>query len=305
MLQKFNPKNADIKIHVNGLLLPRNEAKVSVFDSSVQGGDAVWEGLRVYKGGIFCLDRHLDRLEASAHALAFSQVPSKQDIKAAIFATLHANAMTDETHIRLTLTRGEKVTSGMDPRLNTQGPCLIVLAEWKPLVYDNASGIKVITSSQRRNAPQFLDSKIHHNNLLNNIIAKIQANVAGVDAAVMLDADGFVAELNDTNLFLAKDGKVFTPFADACLHGITRGLVLEICKDQSITVEERNLSLTEFYNADEVFACGTMGELTPVVEIDGREIRNKSSKKIMEKIHQYFQDLIPKYSEKIPGFPNA
>lgn len=300
MLQKFNPKNADIKIHVNGVLLPRNEAKISVFDSSVQGGDAVWEGLRVYKGGIFCLDRHLDRLEASAHALAFAHIPKKEEVKAAIFETLKANGMTDETHIRLTLTRGEKVTSGMDPRLNTEGSCLIVLAEWKPLVYNNAKGIRVITSSQRRNSPQFLDSKIHHNNLLNNIIAKIQANVAVADAAVMLDQQGFVAELNDTNLFLNKDGKVFTPFADACLHGITRGVVIEICKELSIHVEERNLSLTEFYNADEVFACGTMGELTPVTEIDGRKIINHYGGKLMEQIHLQFQKLIPQYSEKIP-----
>jgi len=299
MLQKFNPKNAAIKVHVNGVLLPRDDAKVSVFDSVVQGGDAVWEGLRVYKGAIFCLDRHLDRLEASAHALAFDHIPNKGIIKKAIFDTLKANGMTDETHIRLTLTRGEKVTSGMDPRLNTKGSCLIVLAEWKPLVYDNATGIRVITSSQRRNAPQFLDSKIHHNNLLNNIIAKIQANVAGVDAAVMLDHQGFVSELNDTNLFMIKDGKVFTPFADACLHGITRGLVIEICKEISIDVEEQNLSLTEFYNADEVFACGTMGELTPVVEIDGRKITNRFGQKTTEKIHQHFQTLIPKYSEKI------
>lgn len=300
MLQKFNPKNDTIKIHVNGALLSRHEAKVSVFDSSVQGGDAVWEGLRVYKGGIFCLDRHLDRLEASAHALAFTHIPKKEDIKAAIFETLRANEMTDETHIRLTLTRGEKITSGMDPRLNTKGSCLIVLAEWKPLVYDNTTGIRVITSGQQRNSPQFLDSKIHHNNLLNNIIAKIQANVAGVDAAVMLDHHGFVAELNDTNLFMAKDGKVFTPFANACLHGITRGLIIEICKELSIPVSERNLSLTEFYNADEVFACGTMGELTPVTEMDGRKISNRSGKKLMGEIHQHFQKLIPKYSEKIP-----
>src|SRR5690606_16771790 len=230
MLQAYNPKNADIKIHVGGKLLSRSEAKVSVFDSSVQGGDAVWEGLRVYNGGIFCLDKHLDRLEASAHTLAFANIPSKQEIKKAIFETLEANGMRDEAHIRLTLTRGEKITSGMDPRLNTKGCCLIVLAEWKPLVYNNEQGIRVITSSQRRNNPQFLDSKIHHNNLLNNILAKIQANVAGVDAAIMLDHNGFVAELNDTNLFMVKDGKVFTPYADACLHGITRGLVLELCQ---------------------------------------------------------------------------
>jgi branched-chain amino acid aminotransferase len=299
MLQKFNPRNADIFIHVGGKLLPRVEAKVSVFDSSVQGGDAVWEGLRVYKEGIFCLDLHLERLHASAHALAFTHVPSKAEIKKAIAETLRANGMTDNTHIRLTLTRGEKVTSGMDPRLNTKGSCLIVLAEWKPLVYDNDSGIRVVTSSQRRNAPQFLDSKIHHNNLLNNIIAKIQANVAGVDAAVMLDHNGFVAELNDTNLFMIKNGTVFTPFADACLHGITRGLTMQICRELSIPMEERNLSLTEFYTADEVFATGTMGELTPVNEMDGRKIINRSEEKIIARLQQHFRTLIPHYTEPI------
>jgi branched-chain amino acid aminotransferase len=299
MLQKFNPRNADILIHVGGKLLPREDAKVSVFDSSVQGGDAVWEGLRVYKEGIFCLGRHLDRLHASAHALAFTHIPSKEEIKNAIAETLRANGMTDNTHIRLTLTRGEKVTSGMDPRLNTKGSCLIVLAEWKPLVYDNDSGIRVITSSQRRNAPQFLDSKIHHNNLLNNIIAKIQANVAGADAAVMLDHQGFVAELNDTNLFMVKNGTVFTPFADACLHGITRGLTMAICRELNIPMEERNLSLTEFYTADEVFATGTMGELTPVNEIDGRKIINLSGKKITSRLQQHFRTLVPLYTEPI------
>jgi branched-chain amino acid aminotransferase len=300
MLQKFNPKNESLLIYVGGELLPRDQAKVSVFDSSVQGGDAVWEGLRVYNGGIFCLDKHLDRMQASAHTLAFAQIPTKQEIKQAIFKTLEANGMRDEAHIRLTLTRGEKITSGMDPRLNTKGSCLIVLAEWKPLVYDNSNGIKVITSSMRRNNPQFLDSKIHHNNLLNNILAKIQANVAGVDAAVMLDANGFVAELNDTNLFMIKNGNVFTPHADACLHGITRGLVLEICKKHEIPVEERNLSLTEFYTADEVFATGTMGELTPVKEMDGRAISNASGKSVLNQLQKYFRDLIPTYSEKLP-----
>ena len=299
MLQKFNPKNAGIFVHVGGKLLPRDQARVSVFDSSVQGGDAVWEGLRVYRNGIFCLDYHLDRLEASAHALAFVNVPTKVEIKKAIFETLEANGMRDDTHIRLTLTRGEKVTSGMDPRLNTNGPCLIVLAEWKPLVYDNTRGIRVITSSQRRNNPQFLDSKIHHNNLLNNILAKIQANVAGADAAVMLDYQGFVSELNDTNLFMTKDGIVSTPHADSCLHGITRGLVIDICQTNNIPVEERNLSLTEFYNADEVFASGTMGELTPVNEIDGRKIINRKSTTLLNSIQNHFHALIPKLSEPL------
>jgi len=300
MLQKYNPKNDNIFIHIGGKLLPRNEAEISVFDSSVQGGDAVWEGLRIYNGGIFCLDRHLERLVQSAKALLFVQIPSESEIKTAIFETLGKNGMKDEAHIRLTLTRGEKVTSGMDPRLNQKGPCLIVLAEWKPLVYDNSSGIKVITSSQRRNGPQFLDSKIHHNNLLNNILAKIQANVAGVDAAIMLDDGGFVSELNDTNLFIVKEGKLFTPHADSCLPGITRSLVLECAQTLGIECKEKNISLSEFYTADEVFATGTMGELTPVVEIDGREIVNRKSYSLTERLREQFHTLIPDFSEKLP-----
>jgi branched-chain amino acid aminotransferase len=299
MLQKFNPKNSSIYVHVGGKLLPREEAKVSVFDSSVQGGDAVWEGLRVYQQGVFCLTKHLNRLQASAHALAFAHVPTHSEIKKAIAETLKANGMTHDTHIRLTLTRGEKVTSGMDPRLNTKGSCLIVLAEWKPLVYDNDSGIRVVTSSQRRNAPQFLDSKIHHNNLLNNILAKIQANVAGVDAAVMLDDNGFVSELNDVNIFMVKDGVVYTPHADSCLHGITRGLTLELCQELEIKAIEKNLSLTEFYNADEVFGSGTMGELTPVVEMDGRKIVNRSGLKVLKRIQEKFHTVIPRYAETL------
>jgi len=272
MLQTFDPRNEDIKVFVGNRLYPRSEAKVSVFDSVVQGGDAVWEGLRVYPQGIVCLSRHLQRLVASARALAFSDIPSDEFIRDAIRETLRANGMDDQTHIRLTLTRGEKITSGMDPRLNQKGSCLIVLAEWKPLVYDNATGITVISSSQRRNAPQFLDSKIHHNNLLNNILAKIQANVAGKDAALMLDQNGFVAELNGSNLFMVKNGVVNTPHADACLPGITRGLVIDLCKKHGIPLKETNISLTQLINADGVFATGTMGELTPVIEIDGRSV---------------------------------
>jgi branched-chain amino acid aminotransferase len=297
MLQKFDPRNSNIKIHVGGSLLPRHEAKVSVFDSSVQGGDAVWEGLRVYEHGIFCLDRHLERLRASAHALAFTDIPEKAVIRKAIIETLEANGMRNDVHLRLTLTRGEKVTSGMDPRLNTKGSCLIVLAEWKPPVFNNDLGIRVITSSQRRNSPQFLDSKIHHNNLLNNIIAKIQANVAGVDGALMLDQQGFIAELNDTNLFFVKNGIVLTPHADACLHGITRGIVIELCSNLGIECYERNLSLTEAYNADEAFASGTMGELTPITEIDGRKIGNRSGQVVLKKLREAFKQIIPNLCE--------
>ena len=254
---------------------------------------------RVYKEGVFCLDHHLRRMRESAKALAFESVPSDPTIKSAIKATLQANGMTEDTHIRLTLTRGEKVTSGMDPRLNQKGPFLIVLAEWKPLVYDNEKGIKVITSTQRRNNPQYLDSKIHHANLLNNILAKVQANFANVDAAIMLDHQGFVAELNDTNLFMAKEGVLYTPYADACLHGITRGLVMDLARKLDLPVFEKNLSLVEFYNADEVFATGTMGELTPIHEIDGRKIENKSGQLLREQLQKAFAELIPTLCEKL------
>ena len=266
-----DPRNRDIVIHVGGKLLPRAAAKVSVFDSAVQGGDAVWEGLRVYRGRIAALDGHLRRLQNSAKTLAFAGVPSSDEVREAIFATLEANGMRDEAHIRLTLTRGEKITSGMNPRFNQSGCCLIVLAEWKPPVYSD-DGIRVVTASTRRNSPLFLDSKIHHNNLLNNILASIEANVAGVDSAIMLDIDGFVAETNDTNLFVVRDDKLFTPFADACLPGLTRNMILDICAEQGIPAAESRLSLTELYCADEVFTSGTMGELTPVLEADGRII---------------------------------
>jgi len=266
-----DPRNADILVCVNGQLKPRAEASVSVFDSVVQGGDAVWEGLRVYNGRVAELDGHLQRLQDSARALAFSGVPSSDDVRTAIFNTLEANGMRDNAHIRLTLTRGEKVTSGMNPRFNQSGCTLIVLAEWKPPVYSD-DGIRVITASTRRNTPQCLDSKIHHNNLLNNILATIEANVAGVDSAIMLDISGFVSETNDTNLFVVKDNRVLTPHADSCLPGLTRKMILEICDAQNIQSAERNLSLTQIYTADEVFTSGTMGELTPVLEADGRAI---------------------------------
>lgn len=297
MLQERNPKNDAIQVFVKDGLYPRAEAKISVFDSAVQGGDAVWEGLRVYPEGVVCLDKHLTRLQESAKTLAFVDIPSKANIKKAIKMTLDANGMNDETHVRLTLTRGEKITSGMDPRLNQSGSCLIVLAEWKPLVYDNTSGIKVLSTSQRRNAPQFLDSKIHHNNLLNNIIAKIQANVAGKDAGLMLDDRGFAAELNGSNLFMVKDQTIFTPHAHACLPGITRATVLQLCDENGIPIKEADITLSQLYNADGVFATGTMGELTPVVEIDGRTIDTANS--LLHTILKLFSDSIRGFCEPL------
>ncbi|MEL7248628.1 MAG: aminotransferase class IV [Bacteroidota bacterium] len=300
MLQQLNPKNKDIKVYVNGALLHRDDAKISVFDSVVQGGDAVWEGIRVYDGRIFHLDHHLERLQNSAHALDFKAVPTNEIITKAIFDTLEANGMSDGVHIRLTLTRGEKITSGMDPRLNQYGCGLIVLAEWKPPVYPPS--ITLATSSVRRNSPRHLDSKIHHNNLLNNILAKIEANYAGADAGLMLDSEGYISEANGVNVFCIRKGKVLTPYADFCLPGITRRTILELCQQHGIPAEERRLSLTDFYTADEVFTTGTMGELTRVAVIDGREIINKHGSSVLEQVAGYFRALTETSGTPIPAF---
>ncbi len=294
-----DPRNADILIHVGGRLLPRREARVSVFDSSVQGGDAVWEGLRVYRGRIFRLEAHLDRLFASAHALHFAALPSRAEVQAAIFETLQANGMRDGVHVRLTLTRGVKVTSGMSPEFNRAGPCLIVLAEWKKPIYD-VGGIRLITASVRRNSPQTIDSKIHHNNLINNILAKIEANVAGVDDAVMLDLEGFVAETNATNIFIVRGGDLLTPHADSCLPGITRGVVLELAQSAGIPTRERRLTLSELYTADEMFTTGTVGELAPVLEVDGRRIGDGALGPVTRRLQEIYADLTAQEGEPLP-----
>lgn len=289
MLQQYDPRNENILVYVDGELLHRDAAKISVFDSAVQGGDAVWEGIRVYDGSIFHLEQHLERLQLSAHALDFKQVPSSEFVAEALRKTLKANGMTDGVHIRLTLTRGRKITSGMDPRLNTFGCTLIIVAEWKPPVYPPS--IRLMTSSVRRNSPMHLDSKIHHNNLINNILAKIEANYAGADAGLMLDTDGYVAEANGVNVFCIRKGVVFTPHADYCLPGITRATVLELCHAHGIPAHEKRLSLSEFYTADEVFTTGTMGELTRVEAIDGRAIVNRSGLAVLEQLQTHFRTL--------------
>jgi len=298
-LQTIDPRNENILVHVRGELVPREKAKVSVFDSVVQGGDAVWEGLRVYKGRIAALDSHLQRLQNSAKALAFESVPGSADIREAIFSTLEANGMSDETHIRLTLTRGEKITSGMNPKLNQSGCSLIVLAEWKPPVYSD-TGIRVVSSAVRRNTPQCLDSKIHHNNLLNNILAAIDANFAGVDSAVMLDVNGFISETNDTNIFIVQRGKLLTPFADACLPGLTRQMILDIANSEGIPAREKNMSMTELFSADEAFTTGTMGELTPVLEADGRVIGDGKAGDLTRRLQDLHRTYAYEHGEPLP-----
>jgi branched-chain amino acid aminotransferase len=271
MLQKFDERNRDLIVNINGQLMHRDKAGISAFDSAVQGGDAVWEGLRLYNGRVFKLYDHLDRLERSARALSFAQIPPRENIIGEIKRTLTTNKMRDGVHIRLTLTRGVKITSGMDPRLNQSGPTLIVLAEHKAPVYEK-TGLTLITSKVRRPPPQILDARIHHANLLNSILAKIEANNAGADDALMLDTRGFVAETNATHVFIVRNGNLATSCVVACPEGITRATIMEICAAEKIRCVETDLSLVDVYGANEVFCTGTMGELAGVVKIDNRQI---------------------------------
>lgn len=308
MLQRYDKRNADLRYWVNGRLLHRDEPGISPFDSVVQGGDGVWEGLRLYRGAIFGLGAHLARLRRSATALGFAEIPGDEEIIEAVRETLEANAMYDGVHVRLTLTRGRKTTSGMDPRLNSHGPTLIVLAEHKPPVYDTG-GLSLITASVRRPGPDVLDPKIHHNNLLNSILAKIEANVAGADDALMLDQRGFVAETNATHLFAVVNGALVTPTTGACPEGITRQTVLELAATDRIPATVRDISLTEMYTADEVFCTGTMGEIAAVTTIDGRvigsgqvgELTQRVAKRYQEHAAQHGERVLEERSEAVPG----
>lgn len=271
MRQTSDPRNDDLIVNVDGELVHRDAAGVSPFDSVVQGGDGVWEGLRLYENTIFRLVDHLDRLHNSAKALAFDDIPSIEHLIQELRRTLDANDMHGEVHIRLTLTRGEKETSGMDPRLNTQGSTLIILPEYKTPVYDK-SGLSFVTSSIRRFPPDCLDPKIHHNNLLQSILAKIEANQAGADAALMLDRQGFIAEGHGTHVFIVEEETVVTGPTHACPEGITRQTVLDLCDRHDFAHEVRPLTVMEAYRADEMFCSGTMGELAGITTLDGRTI---------------------------------
>ena len=307
-----DPRNEHVLVYVGapgrGRLIPRSQAGVSPWDSSVQGGDAAWEGLRVYSGRVFKLERHLKRLFKSAKALGFENVHTKEEVIEAVFRTLAANGMRDGAHMRLTLTRGEKCTSSMNPKFNVYGTTLIILAEWKPTegatTYDNTKGITLITASTRRNSPSTVDSKIHHNNMINNILPKIEANLANAADALMLDLDGFVSETNATNVFMVDDSVLITPHADHCLPGITRETVIGLAAELGIPCEVRRVSLAEFHSADEVFTTGTMGELTPVTKIDGRVIGTGQRGPVTARLQEAYKTLPdrPGWSTELPPF---
>jgi len=261
----------ELHIYVDGRIVPRSDARVSVFDASFQSGDAVWEGLRVYDGVVFRLDEHLDRLWRSAKAVEITIPLTRAALSDVVYATLDANGFRDGVHIRLMVTRGERLTSGMNPRNVTGRATIVMIPELKP-VPQSPPGIRLRTVGIRRPEPDVLDPGIHSANQLNSILAKLEANRAGVDGALMLDRAGFVAETDSSNVFIVRDGVLATPWSTACLHGITRRATIELARAGGREVWERQVSLFDVYSADEVFTTGTVQELVAVVEIDGRVI---------------------------------
>ncbi|NRF67404.1 aminotransferase class IV [Aquincola sp. S2] len=294
-IQDFHddPRNASIRIWVNGELKPRAEAVVSVFDSGFVLGDGVWEGLRVVGGHPVFLDAHLDRLDEGAKALMIDIGLDRAALKRALYDTLAANAMRDGVHIRLMVTRGVKRTPYQDPRV-TVGPATIaIIAEWKEAKPETLQrGLNLFTVHVRRGFPDVQDPKLNSHSKLNCITACIQATQAGADEALMLDPHGFVATCNSTHFFIVRRGEVWTSSGDYCLGGITRANVLALCHEAGIPVREKNFSLTEVYSADEAFCTGTFAGLAPVRAIDGRTIGETLPGPMVQRLQALYRELI-------------
>jgi branched-chain amino acid aminotransferase len=297
MLQTYNPENRDLIVYINGELVHRDQAGVSPFDSSVQNGDACWEGLRLYEGKIFKLEEHLGRLFKSAQMLRYEGIPSREEIIEALRQTLAANQMRDAVHVRLTLSRGLKYTSGLDPRINTRGCSIIILAEHKAPVYSTA-GLHLITARQRRPFADVLDQRIHSSNQLTSILAKLEANDAGADDALMLDTEGNLAETNATHIFLVKAGTIHTSTTRACPTGITRKTIIKMCAEESVPLEIRDIPEPEIHQSDEVFCTGTMGEIVAVTCIDETIFNNNEPGPMTRRLAGLYQELT-----KTEGYP--
>ena len=268
-----DPRNADIRIWVNGELKPRAEAMVSVFDSGFVLGDGVWEGLRVVDGHPAFLDAHLDRLFEGANAIALDIGLDRTALERAIHETLAANDMRDGAHLRLMVTRGVKRTPYQDPRASMGRATVVIIAEHKVAKPETlAAGLKLFTVHVRRGYPDVQDPKLNSHSKLNCITACIQAIEAGADEALMLDPHGFVATCNSTHFFIVRKGEVWTSSGDYCLGGITRANVLRVCRENGIPCLEKNFSLAQVYSADEAFTTGTFAGLAPVRSVDGRKI---------------------------------
>jgi branched-chain amino acid aminotransferase len=286
-----DPRNGSVLINVNGELKPRAEATVSVFDSGFMLGDGVWEGLRVHKGRLSFLDRHLDRLFEGAKAIAMDIGLSRDELVKRLYETLDANGMDEGVHVRLMVTRGVRSTPYQDPRVVISPATIVVIAEYKepdPAVYEH--GLKLFTVHVRRGDPAVQDQKLNSHSKLNCILASIQATQAGADEALMLDPHGFVATCNSTHFFIVRKGEVWTSSGKYCLGGITRSVVLEVCRDAGIPVFEKDFSMTDVYGADEAFVTGTFAGLVPVREVDGRRL--ECGGPMIERLRQLYRERV-------------
>ena len=266
-------RNADVLVYVNGELLPRDEAKISVFDSGYLVGDGIWEGMRLHHGRLVFAEAHLDRLWEASASVGMRLPWTRQGLLAEVERTLAANAMTDGVHVRVMVTRGIKKTPSQDPRLTVSGPNLVIVAEHKVASPDTrARGVRLHTSAVRRGSPDYLDPRLNCHSKLHEVQALIQALEAGADEALMLDVRGMVSTCNATNFFCVRGGELWTSTGNYCMRGITRGKVLEVARAASLPARELDFSLYDVYAADEAFVTGTFGGLTPVTHIDGRDI---------------------------------
>jgi branched-chain amino acid aminotransferase len=289
-----DPRNAQILISVNGRLVPRAEAVVSVFDAGFVLGDGVWEGIRVVDGHPAFLERHLERLWEGAAAIALDIGLSREEMAAQLYRTLASNQMTgDGVHIRLMVTRGPKSTPYQDPRMSAGPATVVIIAEYKdPLPSTTDRGLSLFTVHVRRAAPDTLDPKLNSHSKLNDITACIQAYAAGADEGLMLDPEGFVATCNSTHFFIVRKGEVWTSTGDYCLAGITRSNVLRICSRAQMVARERRFSLTEVYSADEAFVTGTFAGLVHVHTVDGRRIGSGTRGPVVERLQSLYRDLV-------------
>jgi branched-chain amino acid aminotransferase len=296
-----DPRNAAIRININGELFARDQAKVSVFDAGYVLGDGVWEGLRLHEGGLPFLDQHLDRLYEGARAIDLDIGLTRGQLTQRIIETLRANDMRDHVHIRLMVTRGIKATPHQDPRFVIGGATIVIIPEYKqPLPETVERGIRLFTVHVRRGAPDVQDPKLNSHSKLNCILACIQAQKAGYDEALMLDPHGFVSTCNSTHFFIVRKGEVWTSTGKYCLGGITRANVIRLCRANDIPVFEKDFSLTDVYGAEEACVTGTFAGLTPVHEIDGRVMGNGRRGPMVERLQKLYMQLVKDDSAKGP-----
>ena len=285
-------RNRDIRIYVNGEIVHRDEAKVSVYDSGFMLGDGMWEGMRLYDGTWAFFDEHMDRFFNSCKTVSLDPGMTKEQILDAMNRTAAANGMTGDAHCRLMLTRGIKDKPFQHPKLSTSGPTLVIIVEHsKPAESLRERGIRLATVPQVRGLPTSQDAKLNSHSKLNCVIACLQAEQAGADEALMLDPHGFVNTTNACNFFIVRRGEVWTSTGDYCMNGVTRAKVIEICRDNGIPVFEKNYSLYEAYGADEAFLTGTFGAQTPVASIDGKPI-GTGARPVTQRIRQLYMELV-------------